>query len=211
MSATVAAPLVAAIEQAWADIRERHPEVPEVVVTIGSGSEAKGMKLGHFAAARWVRGEDELHELFVGGEGLAGGAASVLATLLHEAAHAAAQSRGIQDTSRQGRYHNQRFKSIAEGLGLTIEHDQSIGWSVTTLPRHTEAEYAETITTLHTAITAHRRAEAIATGGGRKSNNNGAAVVCGCGRKVRASLTVIEAGPIICGICGTPFGSEENS
>ena len=32
----------------------------------------------------------------------------MLATLLHEAAHALARVREIQDTSRQGRYHNQR-------------------------------------------------------------------------------------------------------
>ena len=48
-------------------------------------------------------GDDELHELFIGGEGLAAGAASVLATLLHEAAHAAATARSSQGTSRQGR------------------------------------------------------------------------------------------------------------
>lgn len=208
MSATVAAPLVAAIEEAWAAIRERHQDVPEVVVTLGSGSDAKGMKLGHFAAQRWVRGEDELHELFVGGEGLAAGAASVLATLLHEAAHAAATARGIQDTSRQGRYHNQKFKTIAESFGLTIEHDARIGWSVTALPERTEAAYADTIAMLHQAITAHRRAEAVAVGGGRKSNNNGASAECGCARKIRASLTVIEAGPILCGICGTEFTAD---
>ena len=208
MSATVAAPLVAAIEEAWAAIRERHQDVPEVVVTLGSGSDAKGMKLGHFAAQRWVRGEDELHELFVGGEGLVAGAASVLATLLHEAAHAAATARGIQDTSRQGRYHNQKFKAIAESFGLTIEHDARIGWSVTALPERTEAAYADTIAMLHRAITAHRRAEAVTVGGGRKSNNNGASAECGCGRKIRASLTVIEAGPILCGLCGTEFTAD---
>lgn len=208
MSGTVAAPLVAAIEEAWAAIRERHEDVPEVVVTSGSGSEAKGMKLGHFAAQRWVRGDDELHELFVGGEGLAAGAASVLATLLHEAAHAAAQGRGVQDTSRQGRYHNQKFKAIAESFGLVIEHDARIGWSVTALPQRTETAYAETVAMLHQAITAHRRAEAVIIGGGRKSNNNGADAECDCGRKIRASLTVLEAGPIICGICGGEFVAE---
>lgn len=209
MSGTVAAPLVAAIEDAWAAIRAHHEDVPEVVVTIGSGSEAKGMKLGHFAAQRWVRGEDELHELFVGGEGLAAGAASVLATLLHEAAHAAAQARGIKDTSRQGRYHNQRFKSIAESFGLTIEHDDRIGWSLTALPQTTADTYVDTVALLHNAITAHRRAEAAPIGGGRKSNNNGASAICGCGRKIRASLTVLDAGPITCGICGEDFTPED--
>lgn len=51
-------------------------------------------------------------EVFVGGEGLARGPADVLATLLHEAAHALAHVRGIQDTSRQGRWHNAQFKAL---------------------------------------------------------------------------------------------------
>lgn len=212
MSATVTAPLVAAIESAWAAIQATHEDVPEVVVTIGSGSignAGKGLTLGHFAADRWVRGDDAVHELFVGGEGLARGGADVMGTLLHEAAHAAAQARGIKDTSRQGRYHNQKFKTIAESFGLTIEHDSKIGWSVTTLPQASAARYADAIAALDAAITAHRRAELNVTGGGRKSNNNGAAAVCGCGRKIRASLAVLDAGPIICGLCGGTFEAEE--
>jgi len=208
-AATVTAPLVAAIETAWTAIQTRHEDVPEVVVTIGSGSGPKGLTLGHFAADRWVRGEEAVHELFVGGEGLARGGADVLGTLLHEAAHAAAQTRGVQDTSRQGRYHNKKFKAIAESFGLTVEHDARIGWSVTTLAAGTSTEYAATVAALDAAITAHRRAEAQPVSGGRKSNNNGAAAVCGCGRKIRASLTVFAEGPILCGLCGEEFEPEE--
>lgn len=209
MNTTVTAPLVAAIEAAWAEIRERHQDVPDVVVTIGSGSEARGLRLGHFAADRWMRGEEAMHELFVGGEGLARGGASVLATLIHEAAHGAARTRGIQDTSRQGRYHNTKFKAIAEEFGLSIEHDRTIGWSTTQLPDETATSYAREVSALNKAITAHRRAEATVTGGGRTSNNNGKTAVCGCGRKIRGSIAVIDAGPILCGLCGSEFEPEE--
>lgn len=208
-AATVTAPLVAAIEAAWTAIQARHDDVPEVVVTIGSGSGPKGLTLGHFAPDRWVRGEEAVHELFVGGEGLARGGADVLGTLIHEAAHAAARTRGIQDTSRQGRYHNKKFKAIAEEFGLTVENDSRIGWSLTTLTAATGTRYAETVAALDAAITAHRRAEAQPVNGGRKSNNNGAAAVCGCGRKIRASLTVFAEGPILCGLCGEEFEPEE--
>ncbi|WP_417512528.1 hypothetical protein [Microbacterium sp.] len=206
---TVTAPLVEAIEAAWAAIQDAHNDVPEVVVTLGSGSSAKGLTLGHFAADRWVRGEDAVHELFVGGEGLARGGSDVMGTLIHEAAHAAAQARGIKDTSRQGRYHNQQFRAIAESFGLTIEHDPKLGWSTTTLPQASAARYAATIAALDAAITAHRRAEVHTANGGRKSSNNGAAATCGCGRKVRASLAVLDAGPILCGLCGDEFTSDE--
>ena len=65
--------------------------------------------------------------MFVGGEGLAWGPADVLATFLHEAAHALAQVRGINDTSRQGRWHNARFKSVAEEVGIAVSKDR--GWA----------------------------------------------------------------------------------
>lgn len=208
MSRTVTAPLIAAIETTWAAIQSRQSDVPEVVVTLASGRTAKGMNLGHFAPERWVRGEDTVHELFIGGEGLARGGRGVLGTLLHEAAHGAANGRGIQDTSRQGRYHNAKFKAIAESFGLTIEHDKSIGWSLTTVPDATAALYAAEVAQLDAAITAYRRAEASDATGGRKSNN-GKAAVCGCGRKIRASLAVIDAGPILCGLCGAEFEPED--
>jgi hypothetical protein len=37
----------------------------------------------------------------------------VLGTLLHEAAHALADQRAIKDNSRQGRYHNARYRQLA--------------------------------------------------------------------------------------------------
>lgn len=208
-AAGVSAPLVAAIETVWAAIQTRQEDVPEVVVTLASGRTAKGMNLGHFAPERWVRGEQIVHELFIGGEGLARGGRDVLGTLLHEAAHGAAQARGIKDTSRQGRFHNAKFKAIAESFGLTIEHDKSIGWSVTSVPDQTAALYAAEVAQLDAVITAYRRVEDRADENGGKKNNNGKAATCGCGRKIRASLAVLDAGPIICGLCGEEFEPED--
>ena len=78
--------LVAALDGAWSAIQARHPEVPEVVITLGSGSGPALLALGHFHPGAWQRGDSQLPELFVGGEGLARGALPVLGTLLHEAA-----------------------------------------------------------------------------------------------------------------------------
>jgi hypothetical protein len=41
----------------------------------------------------------------------------------HETAHAIAAARGTKETSRQGRYHNGRFKLIAEEVGSLAEGD----------------------------------------------------------------------------------------
>ena len=74
----------------------------------------------------------------ISGEALRLTPAEVLAVILHEAAHALAHARGIKDTSRQGRYHNKQFKTCAEELGLTVEHDQRNGWSASTITHHAE-------------------------------------------------------------------------
>lgn len=200
------APLVAALERAWQAIRDRHNEVPHAVLIVGSGTTSKSaaMALGHFAARRWQSAADErvVHEVQIGGEGLRLGAEEVLATLLHEAAHALAVARGVQDTSRQGRYHNRRFRSLATELGLQITEAPGIGWSATTLPAATAERYAATLEDLREAITLHRRPEAQAQPAPPRSP---IAAVCSCGRRIRVAPTTLDAGPIVCGLCATEF------
>ncbi len=207
-SDTITGLLVTALESAWATIRYNHPEVPDVVLTVGAGSAGGELTLGHFAPWRWIRGEYEMHELFVGGEGLDRGAVDVLGTLLHEAAHGLAVEREIKDTSRQGRWHNERYKLLAEELGLVITQHPKIGWSVTTVPRPTRDRYRSELDDLAVALVAHRRREPD-TRGGRKSNNNGLSAQCPCGRKIRASRGVHQAGPIRCGICNGQFKADQ--
>lgn len=205
----ISTPMIAALENAWADIRARHTEIPTVVVVLGAGSigAARGaLKLGHFAAMRWQREEGEqLAEIFVGGEGLRRGPGEVLATLLHEAAHSLAHARGIKDTSRQGRYHNTKFKTLAEELGIEVTKDPRIGWSPTTLPEATRSQYAATIAALGEALRLYRAVEV--TGAEKKPAPP--ACVCDCGRRIRVAPSVLAAGPITCGVCDTDFAPEQ--
>lgn len=222
MKTSVAAPLVKAIENVWSAIQATNPDVPDVVVTLGTGAgNGSQMKLGHFAANVWTHGEDDVHELFIGAEGLKRGASAVLGTLLHEASHAVAEQRGIKDTSRQGRYHNKAFKAVAEELGIHVEHSESLGWSTTTVPDHVASLYSIQILELDAVITAYRKSDWIFPSGGvsggaqpdpakqpeRKSNNNGVSLSCGCEepRKIRLSVKAAAAGAIICGECEEEF------
>ena len=207
---TISPRLITAIDRTWAAIQKRHPDVPDVVITIGAGSGGKaGLKLGHFAAERWQQAGMRLPELFIGGEGLAKGARDVLGTLLHEAAHGMASAREVRDTSRQGRFHNTRYRALAEELGLEVAQSGNLGWSATAVPGATAALYRAELRRLDDALVAYRHAELGNGRGGRASNNNGVSARCGCDRRIRVAESVLAAGPITCGLCGDDFEPGE--
>jgi hypothetical protein len=206
---TISPRLVTALDRTWAAIMGRHADVPAVVIALGSGSgNGLRLKLGHFAVDRWQRADGRLPELFVGGEGLAKGARDVLGTLLHEAAHGVASVREIQDTSRQGRFHNTRYRALAEELGLAVAKADSIGWSNTTVPDATSVLYRAELRRLGDALVAFRRVEP-GSRGGRTNSNNGVSARCGCDRRIRVAGSVLEVGPITCGLCGTDFEAAD--
>jgi hypothetical protein len=204
--------LVRALERSWGAIRERHPQVPPAVMVTGAGSgRHRGeLRLGHFAASRWQLSDSEhVDEVFIGGEGLARGATAVLGTQLHEAAHGLAHARSVRDTSRQGRYHNRRFRLLAEELGLEVEHHPTLGWSLTTLPERTATIYRTSIAELEWTPTIHRDREhpgRLRGGGGRSLT-----CVCGCGRRIQIAPGVLAGGAVLCGICGTSFTTQRVS
>jgi hypothetical protein len=205
--------LLTALETAWAAIRARHPEVPDAVLIVGSGSPAKGsqsMKWGHFASLRWQSGDTQLPEVLVSGEGLSRTPAEVFTTLLHEATHGLAEARGIQDTSRQGRWHNKKFATLAAELGLSARKDDKLGYSPCTLTDTTAADYGDTIGALAAALRAYRHPETTGDGKQRTNNNNGVSCECECPRKIRLSKTAFEeGGPIVCADCNAAFLPED--
>jgi len=202
-----AADLVGALARAWHAIRSRHPEVPAAVVVVASGTATGRAKHGHYAAMRWQHGTDRLPEVLVSGEGLKRPVTEVLTTLLHEATHGLADARGIQDTSRQGRWHNKKFAKLADELGLDTTKDPRIGWSPCTLRDITEEHYCAVLDDLAAALSAYRHPEFAGPGAARKSNN-ALACACACPRRIRVAKAVLDLGPIGCRICGTDFEPE---
>lgn len=57
------------------------------------------------------------------------GELNVEITLIHEMCHLYAQIKGIQDTSRSGKYHNDKFREIAEKAGLICTKEPGNGWA----------------------------------------------------------------------------------
>jgi hypothetical protein len=133
---TLGSDTVAALESAWADIKDRHPDViGDVVFRVGSGKAGRrgSLVLGSVTVApvweesRSIKSRAKsdptgYHSVFIAGETLAQHPIKLLETLIHEAAHTVAMTRQIKDTSRQYRYHNKRFRSICEEMGLEWTH-----------------------------------------------------------------------------------------
>ncbi|MFI0454143.1 hypothetical protein [Actinomadura sp. 6N118] len=205
-----ASTLLRVLENTWAAIRTRHPEIPQVVLIVASGTEGKQARWGHHAADRWRVGDTDRTEIMISGEGLRRTPTEVLGTLLHEATHALAQTRDIKDTSRQGRYHNTKFRDLAHELGIDVTKNDKFGWSTTTVPDTTQTIYRAQLRALEKAMVLWRRDELTATTTKTKSSNLIAAI-CPCERTIRIAASSLEQAPVTCGACGEDFEPKDPS
>ena len=178
------------------------------MIIVGSGTASKQAKYGHFAPIRWQHGEQRLAEVLISGEGLKRPVEEVFTTLLHEATHSLAHIREIKDTSRQGRWHNQKFAELAKELGLDTTKDDRIGWSPCTLRTETATTYKAVLAELKSALIAYRHPE-VTGGEAKKNNNNAIACACQCPRRIRVAKAVLAEGEITCSVCESTFEPDE--
>lgn len=117
-------------------------ELPEVQIVVMET--AKSNAYGWFTPyASWTdaKGEVEKFEIALSAEYLNSKLSydgteqrylKIIETLLHEMIHLYCHVNDIKDTSRQGRYHNKRFKEACEQHGMYFEIESpnaTIGWS----------------------------------------------------------------------------------
>jgi hypothetical protein len=135
--------LLRVLDNVYASLRADHPDLPRALVTVEEPHPAVRRRIacwreGPFVTAagvfegRIAFGYPSSHRdvpklLFTGS------AESVLEVLVHEAAHALATARQVKDTSRGGTWHNERYKELAEELGLIVSKSDRGGWD-NTLP-----------------------------------------------------------------------------
>ena len=161
-STTTMSELTSTLEAAWKGIQREHPDVPDALVVVGPSGDKKVRKLGHWAKRSWVDVKGErVHEVFISAERLERQPHEVFQTLIHEAGHALATAREIQDVSPGTQYHNGEYKKLAEELGLVVEkHSQKgRGWAKTTITPAMEKTYAAEIATLAAALFGFRQPE----------------------------------------------------
>lgn len=199
-------PILNAVDALYSQIRKNHPDVPPATIVLGAkGTSKRGQTHGHFHANQWKH-DEAVHEIMLSGESLARGAEATLGTLIHEAAHATAYAREVQDTSNNGRYHNKRFKQIAEELGVSLEAAPTLGWSLTTLPEETAKRYSKGLDALREALVAYKMPSAQASAPKKPRKSTKIKIDCECGTPVTVSKIWFESkGEITCGDCLSPL------
>jgi hypothetical protein len=190
----------------WCPVHDREPvELPASRQAVDDGdwmAELAASAERLVLSARLLSWEAaaSLSEVFITADGLAGSATEVLGTLVHEASHAIAFQRGIKDTSRQGRYHNKRFKALAEEVGLEVCRDPEMGWTATALSDAAAVAYSDTLAQLARALRVADEAELHSTPLDRKASRRGVGLLCECGPRLRTGHTVFTARGAICSV-----------
>ncbi len=213
--------LLQALSFIWTKIRERHPDVPEVVLLPAPAPRRQLNVLGHFAALRWSGRQEKgqhLHEVVVVAEHLDRPAEDTLETLLHEAAHALNFERGIKDCSAS-QYHNKKFRDAALELGLEVKQVKHYGFALTSLPKSTAELYQEEVVKLKEVLIHRRRPTLMTTGGtgstppktpgpsvgGPGPRSRSRKATCACPFIIRVSMKTMLNTVIRCECCGEPF------
>lgn len=191
-----------ALDVALSAIKKNNKDVPSALAVIIA--EKKGAH-GTFTADSWQdnAGEHEgsaRHEIKLNPVSFALGAEQVLTTLIHECGHALAHATGVKDTSRQGRFHNAKFRDIATQMGLVTEDDKSIGTRTPSMMDSTKATYAKELEVIASALTTFRKPTVKL-----KAPKTTVRVSCSCGNPVTVPIKWFDevmSVTLPCDICG---------
>lgn len=103
-------------------------KLPEPIISLKKTPSA----YGHITCSKvWQAGGENKYEINISSATLDRPIEETASTLLHEMVHEHCMETGIKDTSNNGIYHNRRFKEQAETHGLTVDHHEKYGWTIT--------------------------------------------------------------------------------
>lgn len=172
-------------------------ELEDVVITV----QAVSHSYGHVTCSKvWKVEDSNRYELNISANYMSRPIGEVVATMLHEMVHIYNLMHDIQDCSRGNTYHNKKFRDKAQEVGLLIEHDKKIGWSITS-PSEELLDYV--ISQGWTDILmSHENSLGYSTK--KPSSTRKYKCPC-CGNSVRATKAV----NIICGDCAEQMQLEE--
>lgn len=147
--------VIRALEAVWEQALSLHPELTPVRFALPSMG-TRGRRLGHHLAA-W---DGAASEVAVYSNALRDEDAElILGVLLHEAAHALATARGVQDTAPTRRqYHNAAFANLAAETGLYLARDRPADVGPDTPAPATLVAYRAPLKKLRAALDEYRTA-----------------------------------------------------
>ena len=123
-------------------------KLPEIAITLQGGSSGSVNSYGWFWAERWESKTEKVHELNITAENI-DNVLQLFITMHHELIHLHAKMNDIQETSRQGRWHNKNFQKLCEEFNLFYVKDKKIGTRTPhTAAEGVSAEYIEFVTSI---------------------------------------------------------------
>lgn len=113
--------------------------LPLPIITVQS----KPGTWGHCTVGKiWKRKDSETYEMNIAAEVLDQNLEEIIDTLLHEMVHLYCRENGIKEVSRGGKYHNGKFKELAERCGLVCIKAGQYGWNTQGTGNDRLTEYA---------------------------------------------------------------------
>ena len=205
--------IIQALENGLREIRRNHNDVPDAVINI----EVYSKSLGLFGTSTWASSKNKvaLHSISICHDSLSFPAKDIFGVLMHEAAHGICSKRKISDTSRQNRYHNQEFATVAKEIGLVVsQRCEKVGFGFTTISEESTTLYKKAIQNLnrHLKVTPRQTIERPTV----LQPIQRIRIYCNCKppRMLQLKSSFYKEAPLICGACkGTfsPKGTEEPS
>lgn len=195
--------IVAALEQGVAAIRKNHKDVAQHIAVVVASKGKRAIR-GYHAPQRWELGSNtQAAELLIAAEFLDQPPRRIFTTLLHECVHSANFTKGVNDTSRDGQYHNRQFMSLGTEMGLMCERDPQVGCITPDITDATAKLYKIEIAAIAKATKSYRHGEGEMP---KKRNKNFAPAYCECEEYNMQRMSQIRQRlGVVCIVCGQLF------
>lgn len=208
--------LIETLEHAWGALQVEYPDIPDCLITVGTGGRRAPNLYGHFAPNCWTMDDEDIHEVLIVAEQLRRSPEDIFTTLMHESVHGIANKRGIKDVS--GRRHNKKFRDLCLEVGMLPPEftDAKLGFSAVTLSPALREKFNDSITDIGVELTLCRKLKLK----DKDTPKTSWSAECECPRKIRVgkkallmegfdiTLDEIPDGKVTtidCGLCGTAF------
>lgn len=201
---------VQVLEAAWELLRGIEPSIPQAVLTLVDARSRRRLH-GYFAWSVWKKRRGQAHEIGISPE-LLGHPKELLATMLHEAAHAALHESGMQGgIGKGGYYHLKSFRDQCISYGLSCEFlNTRYGFTITKWPRKAvPKKYQPVVNLLRARLPAGIGSQPPREFKGRDLPETGHTMLtCGCSdrsRTIYVKKSVLTAGGVFCSFCRQEF------